>query len=303
MFQATLLILVSAATLAAADFDVRDQAEFNKIFPKDAKVQKLASGFMFIEGPVWISQDGGYLVFSDIPANEMKRWDAAGGVKTFRKPSGSANGNTLDREGRLLSAQHDGRLTRTEKDGKVVTIADKFEGKPLHAPNDVVVKSDGTIWFTDPDYVAREGATPGKNVYRLSSNGTTLTAVVTGLEKPNGLCFSPDERTLYVAEAGPAHNIRAYPVNSNGSLGTMKVLATIDNRFPDGIRCDAAGRVWSSAGDGIHIFSPSGALIAKVLTPEGPANLAFGGAKGTTVFITAATSLFSVEALVRGAKR
>lgn len=303
MLKATLLILVSAATLAAADFDILDQAEFNKIFPKDAKVQKLATGFMFIEGPVWISQGGGYLVFSDIPANEMKRWDAAGGVKTFRKPSGSANGNTLDREGRSLSAQHDGLLTRTEKDGRVVTIADKFEGKALHAPNDVVVKSDGTIWFTDPDYVTREGVTPGKNVYRLDEKASKLTAVVTGFEKPNGLCFSPDERTLYVAEAGSAHAIRAFPVNANGTLGTMRPFAVLDSRFPDGIRCDAAGRVWSSAGDGIHIFSPSGALIAKILVPEGPANLGFGGPKGTTVFITSGTSLFSVEALVGAAKK
>jgi gluconolactonase len=305
MTKIGLLLSLAAFTLAAADFEVGDPAEFQKLFPKDAKVTKLAGGLQFVEGPIWIPEGGGFLVFSDIPANELKRWDAKGGVQTFRKPSGNANGNTLDREGRLLSAEHNGRVSRTEKDGKVVTIVDKSEGKQLSSPNDVVVTSDGAIWFTDPDYglAGRTRETPGNYVYRFDPANSRLTAVVRDTDKPNGLCFSPDERTLYVADSGMPRHIRAFPVNAGGTLGAGKVLAVLDKGAPDGIRCDEGGRVWSSSGDGVQIFSPAGKLLARILLPESAANLTFGGPNGRTLYMTARTSLYAVDTLVGAARR
>ena len=301
----TLLLVLFTAPLQSKDFDIADRAEFNKLFPKDAAVQKLAGGLQFVEGPVWIEEKGGYLVFSDIPADEMKRWDPAGGVKTFRKPSGNANGNTLDREGRLLTAEHAGRVSRTEKNGTVVTVADAFQGRKLSSPNDAVVRSDGTIWFTDPDYGlgARQRETPGNYVYRYDPAAASLTAVIKNLDKPNGLCFSPDEQRLYVADSGQPHDIHAYSVRTDGSLGEARLFATVDKGVPDGIRCDEGGRVWSSSGDGVQIFSPKGALIARILLPESAANLAFGGPKGTTLYITARTSVYGIETSVRQARR
>jgi len=298
--------MITAAALAAADFEIKNQAEFDKIFPKDAKVQKLAGGQGFIEGPVWVRErGGGYLVFSDIPADELKRWDPTGGVKVLRKPSGASNGNTLDRQGRLVTAEHMGRVSRTGKDGTVKTIVSTFEGKRLSSPNDVVVKSDGTIWFTDPDYGlgTRSKETPGNWVYRYSPRGGKLTPVVRTGDKPNGLCFSPNERILYVADSGAPHHIRSFTVQANGTLTNEKVFAVVDKGVPDGIRCDAGGRVWSSSGDGVQIFSASGDLIARILLPESAANLAFGGANGRTLYMTARTSLYAVETSVRGANR
>jgi gluconolactonase len=304
--QIVAVLFAATASVSGADFEVKNQAEFDKLFPRDAKVQKIAGGLMFTEGPVWIPEKGGgYLIFSDIPADELKRWDPAGGVKTFRKPSGSANGNTVDREGRLITAEHMGRVSRTEKDGTVKTLVSTFEGKSLSSPNDVVVKSDGSIWFTDPDYGLgkRQKETPGNWVYRYNPVGSKLTAVVRDGDKPNGLCFSPDERTLYVADSGAPHHIRAFTVRANRTLTNARVFAVIDKGIPDGIRCDEGGRVWSSSGDGVQVFSPKGELIARVLLPEAAANPAFGGPNGRTLYATARTSLYSVETLVRGARR
>jgi len=307
MLRHLLVLTVSAALIqTASDFEVVDQAAFQRLFPKNASVQKLAGGFQFVEGPVWVSAPGGgYLVFSDLRANELKRWDPAGGTRTFRAPSGSSNGNTLDREGRLLTAEHAGRLSRTEKDGTVVTLVDAFNGMKLSSPNDVVVRSDGTIWFTDPEYglAGRKKATPGNYVYRYDERSQTLTPIVTDMANPNGLCFSPDESILYVANSGKPPQIRAYPIRSSAPAQTEgRVFASIDKGIPDGIRCDELGNVWSSSGDGVQIFSPAGQLIARVLLPESAANLAFGGPAGRTVFMTARTSLYSVESLVGGAR-
>jgi gluconolactonase len=302
----TVWLLAATALAAAADFEIRDQAGFNQLFPKDAKVEKIAGGFQFIEGPVWIGDEsGGYLVFSDIPAGQLKRWDPAGGAKVFRDPSGNANGNTTDLEGRLVTAEHHGRISRTEKDGKVVTIASTYQGKRLNSPNDVIVSSDGAIWFTDPDYGlgSRQKEAPGNYVYRLDPRTHKVNAVVTDTNRPNGLCLSPDERTLYVADSGTPRHIRAFTVQADKTVDAGRVFATIDKGAPDGIRCDQAGRVWSSAGDGVRIFSPKGTLIATVLVPESPANLGFGGPRGTTLYITARTSLYKVETLVRDGRR
>jgi gluconolactonase len=303
-FKAFVVMALSAALLqTSSDFDAADPAAFQKLIPKSARVQKVAGDQKFVEGPVWVDgPGGGYLIFSDIPANELKRWDAAGGVKTFRAPSGSSNGNTLDRDGRLVTAEHAGRVSRTEKDGTVVTVVDSVEGKKLSSPNDVVVRSDGTIWFTDPEYglAGRKKETPGNYVYRFDPATKGITAIVTDMQNPNGLCFSPDEATLYVANSGKPPTIRAYSVGSGTGPATGRVFATIDKGVPDGIRCDEQGNVWSSSGDGVQIFSPSGSLIGRILLPESAANLAFGGPTGRTVYMTARTSIYAVDTSVRG---
>ena len=283
-------------------FTVVDEAAFGQLLPADAELTQVTTGHQFVEGPVWIDEDGGYLVFSDIPANELKRWDPTNGTQTFRAPSNSANGNTLDLEGRLVTAQHDGHLTRTNENGTPVILVERYMGAHLSSPNDVVVKSDGTMWFTDPSYGLgdeREQETPGNYVYRFDPALTDTTAVVMDVQMPNGLCFSPDESLLYVADAGDAAHIRAFEVNDDGTVSGGEVYATIDERFPDGIRCDELGNVWASSGDGVQIFSPAGDLIARILVPEGPANLAFGGPDGTTVYVTSGTSVYSIPSLVR----
>jgi gluconolactonase len=289
-------------TPSVPGFEIIDQAAFERLFARDAAVWKLASGFKFAEGPVWMTGAGaaGYLVFSDVPANEMKRWDATDGVRTFRAPSGSANGNTRDRDGRLLTAEHAGRISRTDANGAVVTLVDAFEGKRLNSPNDVIVSRDGSVWFTDPAYglAGRKQETPGNYVYRLTPVSKALVPVVTDLGDPNGLCLSPDEQTLYVANSAKPPVVRAYPVTAAVPF-VGRAFATIDKGVPDGIRCDALGNVWSSAGDGVQIFDASGARIGRILLPETAANLAFGGQDVHTVYITASSSLYAVDRLLR----
>lgn len=289
-----------AVVEGAPRFEIIDQAAFERLFATDAVIRKIAAGFTFAEGPVWMDGPGsvGYLVFSDVPANEMKRWDAADGVRTFRAPSGSANGNTRDRNGRLLTAEHAGRISRTEVNGTVVTLVDAFDGKRLNSPNDVIVSRDGSVWFTDPAYglAGRKQETPGNYVYRLNPTTKTLTPVVTDLSDPNGLCLSPDEHTLYVANSAKPPVVRAYAVDATVPF-KGRSFAAIDKGVPDGIRCDAFGNVWSSAGDGVQIFDASGARVGRILVPETAANLAFGGPDGRTVFITASSSLYAVDRL------
>lgn len=294
------LLLISLA-VTAADFEIKDEAEFKRIFPQNAKVTRLETNMQFVEGPTWMP--AGFLVFSDIPANELKRWDAKGGLGTFRKPSNNANGNTIDREGRLVTAEHTAhRISRTAKDGKVETIVEQFEGKNLNSPNDVVVKSDGTFWFTDPDYGlgGRKKEQAGNYVYRYDERSKSLTPVVKDFDKPNGLCFSPDEKKLYVADSGKPRHIRVFDVQPSGTADNGRVFAIIDKGGPDGIRCDAEGRVWSSSGDGAQIFAPDGHLIARILLPEAAANLTFGK---KTLYLTARKSLYSVETKATMAKR
>ena len=291
-------------SLGAADFDIRDRAEFDKIIAPQAKLQRIATGMQCTEGPVWIPAQGGYLVFSDIPADELKKWTAKEGLTTFRKPSRNANGNLLDRQGRLLSCEHSGRrVSRLEKDGSLVTVVDRFGEKRFNSPNDLAVKSDHTIWFTDPDYGRRGWSRDygGCYVFRYDPQTQALTAVARDFDMPNGIAFSPDERRLYVADSGQPHHIRVFDVQPGGTLANGRVFCEIDKGVPDGIRCDADGRVWSSAGDGLHIFAPDGKLIGKVLVSETPANLCFGGADGRTLFITAQKSLYALPVRVRGA--
>ncbi|PAW89885.1 MAG: gluconolactonase [Pedosphaera sp. Tous-C6FEB] len=312
MHTAKLLLpsFLLATRAFAADFEIRNEAEFKLCVPANTKVERLGTDMKFLEGPQWVPADGGYLVFSDIPSNELKKWTKAGGVTTFRNPSQNANGNTLDNSGRLVTAEHSGRrISVTEKDGTIKTVVDKFEGKRLNSPNDVVVKGDGSLWFTDPDYgLPTDPATkqktgkeqPGNYVYRFDPMSAQLTAVAKDFDKPNGLCFSPDEKRLYVADSGAPKHIRAFDVKPDGQLANGAVFAKIDKGAPDGIRCDTAGRVWSSAADGVHIYAPSGELIGKILVPESPANLAFGGSDLKTLYITARKSLYAIPVGVKG---
>jgi len=311
-FSRIIFSLLTSIAATAAEFDIRNEAEFKRCVAPEAKVQKLAGGMNFLEGPQWFPGEGGYLVFSDIPANELKKWTAAGGVTTFRAPSQNINGNTRDGAGRLISAEHGGRrVSVTEKDGAVKTVVDRFDGKKFNSPNDVVVKSDGTVWFTDPDYglptnpqtKQKEGREqPGNFVFRFDPKDGKITAVVRDFDKPNGLAFSPDEKRLYIADSGAPKHIRVFNVQPDGTLEGGRAFCKIDKGALDGIRCDAAGRVWSSAGDGVHIFAPDGSLIGKILVPEAPANLCFGGPDFRTLYITARKSLYSIPVLTRGAK-
>ena len=310
LLLATFSLTAPAAALRAADFQITDAAEFARCVPAGAKVEKLAGDMNFIEGPVWIKA-GGYLVFSDIPKNELMQWSAASGTKTYRAPSQQANGNTLDRTGRLVTCEHSGRRVAVqEKDGTLRTVVDSFEGKKLNSPNDVVVKSDGTLYFTDPDYglktnpatqqkEGREQA--GHFVYRHDPQTGRTTALVRDFVQPNGLAFSPDETFLYIAYSGAPKHIRRFAVAADGTLSGGEVFCQIDVGGPDGIRVDQAGRVWSSAGDGVQIFSPAGTRIGKILVPEATANLCFGGADGKTLFLTARKSLYAITVSVPGA--
>ncbi len=306
-FAALAALILQPAT-ASAQVVVVDEAAMRDLIDADAKVEKLADGMKFIEGPVWTGEGAeARLIFSDIPANELKEWSPAGGLKVFRNPSNNTNGNTLDREGRLVSAEHSARrISRTEADGSVVVVVDRADGKRFNSPNDVVVKSDGTFWFTDPPYGLPRGEEKeldGHFVFRHDPRNGQTTRVSSAHDMPNGLAFSPDESRLYVADSGKPRNIQIYDVRDDGSLSEGRVFCTIDKGGPDGIRVDAAGNVWSSAGDGVQIFAPSGALVGRVLCPESPANLAFGGSDGKSLFMTSRTGLYRVPVKIGAAER
>ena len=295
-----------------------DATEFKKLLAEDAQVEKLAGGFGFLEGPVWTNRDGGYLIFSDIPRHELKKWSQKEGVTTFRAPSNN-NGNTRDSQGTLITAEHDGRrVVRTGTDGTIDVLVDRYQGKRLNSPNDVVVKRDGTIWFTDPPYGLpnrTEGKELDKNyVFRFDPKSGQLTTLVDDFDMPNGLAFSPDERILYIADSGKPAHIRAFDVRDDGSITNDRVFCTLDKGIPDGFRCDTEGRVWTSAGDGVHLFATDGSLIGKIITPDAPgrfdpnkigpevpANVCFGGPQWSTLYITACTSLYRIETKVKGA--
>lgn len=300
--------LIAVVSLLAAEgesFAIKDPSQFRKCVAPEAKVQKLASDMGFTEGPAW--HPDGFLIFSDIPNNELKKWSREGGVTTFRKPSQNINGNTIDLQGRLMSAEHSGRrVSVTEKDGTVKAVVTEFEGKKFNSPNDVVMISDGTVWFTDPPYGLPRGETKeqeGNFAFRFDPKTQKTTVVARDFDMPNGLVFSPNEKKLYVADSGRPKHIRSFDVSPQGAVRSNGPFSVIDKGGPDGIRVDAEGRVWSSAGDGVHIFATDGSLIGKILTPEGPANLCFGGPDGKTLFITARKSLYSIPVLVSAPQR
>lgn len=257
-------------------------------------VRKIADGFRFIEGPVFLPD--GSLIFSDIPADVLLRWDGRNLPGVFRRPSGQANGNTLDREGRLVTCEHwNRRVTRTEKNGEVTVLADAFEGKPLNSPNDAVVKSDGSVWFTDPSYGAgdRGEAQPVRGVYRLDPESKRLTLVAKGFDQPNGLCFSPDEKRLYVADSAAPHHIRAFDVRDDGTLANDRVFAVIERGGPDGIRCAKNGDLYSSEDRGVAIFGPDGKMKGLIPVPETPANLCFSPDE-KKIYATARHGLYEI---------
>ena len=281
-----------------------------------ADVEVLFADCLWAEGPVWFN-DGGFLVWSDIPNNRMLRWVAGSGVSVFRSPANFTNGNTRDRQGRLVTCEHGGRqVTRTEPDGSITVIADRHAGKRLNSPNDVVVKSDGTIWFTDPNYgilsdyegYKAEMEQEGCFVYRVDPSSREVRAAVTDMVKPNGLAFSIDEKILYVADSGfshdPAgpHHIRAYEVRDDGRLGPGRVFAEVSPGLPDGFRLDVEGNVWTSCGDGIVCFSPTGEPLGKIRVGAMVSNLTFGGPRRNRIFMTATKQLCAVYVGVQGAQ-
>lgn len=288
---------------------------FARLFNGTAQVERLFTGCRFAEGPAWFG-GGRYLVWSDIPNDRMMRYDETdGSVGVFRHPAGNSNGNTVDRQGRLVTCEHGGRrVSRTEHDGTVVTVADRWQGKRLNSPNDVVVKSDGSIWFTDPSYGIESDYEGNKaeseigacHVYRVDPATGAVEAVITDMVRPNGLAFSLDETKLYVSDTGRTHgdhlpaHIRVFDVRERGTLSGGDVFADSTAGLFDGFRLDTDGRIWTSAADGIHCCDPDGTLIGKVRVPEIVLNCTFGGAKFNTLYITAATSLYAVRLTVNG---
>ena len=287
---------------------------FNDCLIGHARVERLWTGARWSEGPAWFAA-GRYLVWSDIPNNRMLRYDECGdAVSVFRNPANNSNGNTVDRQGRLVSCEHLARrVTRTELDGSVTVIADRFEGKRFNSPNDVVVKSDGSIWFSDPTYGIMmdyegdraEAEMDGCHVYRVDPSGS-ITRVADDYMKPNGLAFSPDESLLYIADTGASHDpdgpahIRRHTVNDDGTLGKGEVVADCTAGLFDGFRVDRDGRIWTSAADGVHCLLPDGTLIGKIHIPEFVGNVCFGGPKLNRLFICGTTSLYSAFLNVNG---
>ncbi len=289
-------------------------ARFAPLVNGHARLEQVASGCRWAEGPAWFG-GGRYLVWSDIPNDRMLRYDDTdGSVSVFRAPAGYTNGHTVDRAGRLVSCEHGGRrVSRTEHDGTVVTLADRFEGKRLNSPNDVIVRTDGSVWFTDPSYGIDSDFEGNKaaseigacNVYRIDPADGTVTAVVTDMVRPNGLAFSPDESRLYVADTGATHRpgqpreIRVYDV-AGATAGNGRQLCVCEDGLFDGFRLDSDGRIWTSAGAAVACYLPDGTLIGRVRMPETVANLCWGGAKYNVLYICATTSLYALRVMVNG---
>ncbi|MEM7567684.1 MAG: SMP-30/gluconolactonase/LRE family protein, partial [Pseudomonadota bacterium] len=288
------------------DFEVLDP-RFTKLAMPNVHMETLHTGTRWAEGPAWFAA-GRYLLWSDIPNDRVMRWDATdGSVSVFSQGAGHHNGHTVDREGRLVSCEHRGRrVSRIEPDGSVTTLADSFEGKRLNSPNDAVVASDGAIWFTDPTYGIdseyegdkAESEIGSSNVYRIDPSGR-IAIVADDFVKPNGLAFSPDESVLYIADTGATHeedgprHIRRFSVDG-AKLSGGDVFATCDVGLFDGFRVDTDGHIWTSAGDGVHCYTPDGDKIGRIVTDEVVANVEFGGPKRNRLFICATTTLRAV---------
>ncbi|MCF7763910.1 MAG: SMP-30/gluconolactonase/LRE family protein [Verrucomicrobia bacterium] len=288
------LALALTVSLSASAF-----ADLSKIVSPDAAVEKLGDGMEFTEGPVWISS-GKMVVFSDIPNSVLMEWTKEGGLKEHRKVE-QANGNLLDLQGNLLSCQHGGRnVIKTDDAGKVTVLADRFDGKKLNSPNDLAIRSNGEIWFTDPSYGLRgePGEIDGKWVYRLTQDGK-VTVLYKDHDMPNGIAFSPDEKRVYIADTGKVGKILAFDVTETGLLGGP--VFEIDIRC-DGMCIDTEGNIYTTSRGGIHVFDKDGKKLGVIETPEDPANVCFGGENYDTLFITARTGLYSVVTKARGAK-
>ncbi len=292
------------------------EPEFRSLVLSNAELLTLGEGLAWAEGPVWFA-DANQLLVSDLPNDRILRWSEDGGLSLFRQPSGFANGHTRDRQGRLIGCSHQYRcITRLELDGSETVLANRYQGLRLNSPNDVVVHNDGAIWFTDPHYGINTDYEGGKQhaelparVYRLDPATAELAVVADDFVGPNGLCFSPDESLLYIAESGaqfapdPVQHIRVFEVEHGRLLRKGRVFHKVEPGFADGMRCDEDGRVWTSAGDGVHCLSPEGALLGKVLTGGVVANLTFGGRYRSRLFLCASHALMAIYTNVRGAAR
>ncbi len=297
----------------AEAFEVYDE-RFRALLLPDSRLEKLADGCIWAEGPVWLPDDS--VVWSDIPNNRMLRWSAAAGVETFRQPSNFSNGNTLDRQGRLVTCEHGGRrVSRTEADGTVVALAERYQGGRFNSPNDVVVRPDGSVWFTDPPYGILAGteegyASPseqdGCHVYRLDPASSIITRVIDDMVKPNGLAFAPDGQQLYVADTGASHDpdgphhIRVFDIVDNVSLANGRLFAEINPGLPDGFRFDHNGYLYTSSADSIQVVTQEGERLGKILVPEPIANCCFGGPQYNQLYITATSSLYVIQLNTRG---
>jgi len=296
-------------------FEVLDP-RFTALVFGNVHVETLYTGTRWAEGPAYFPA-GRYLLWSDIPNDRVLRWDeTSGAVSEFMRPSMNQNGHSVDLQGRLVACEHRGRcISRIGFDGRRAVLADRFEGKRLNSPNDLVVKSDGTIWFTDPTYGidsdyegdAADSEIGASLVYRLDPATGALRAVATDFVKPNGLAFSPDESLLYIVDTGATHvpdgprHIRVFTVGEGGALSGGAVFATCQVGLFDGLRVDVHGNIWTSAGDGVHCYAPDGALIGKIRIDEVVANVEFGGPKRNRLFICATTSLRAVYLNTAGA--
>jgi gluconolactonase len=269
-----------------------------------ASIAKISTGHQFTEGPVWRAD--GTLLFSDIPADRIY----TDTKEIFREPSGQSNGLTLDREGRLIAAEHKTRrVTRTEEDGTITVLAETYEGKKFNSPNDVIVRSDGMIFFTDPPYGLEGGMANSElgfsGVYAIDPETKAVTLVGKNFNKPNGLCLSPDEKMLYVADTEGDHepsekvgDIWVFGIGEAGTYEGGRVFCQLP--YPDGIKADTQGNIWATCEDGVRVYGPAGDLLETVTLPEGPANCAFGGKDGKTLYVTARTSVYTVKASVAG---
>lgn len=307
---------IQASDRQASDrpgFEVHDR-RFARYLLANAALEELASGFRWIEGPVWMG-DWDCLLFQDLPRDRTMRWSERDGVSVFRAPSDYANGQARDREGRLVACAHRARrVTRTEHDGRITVLADRHGGRRLNAPNDVVVHSDGTIWFTDPLYGIANDYEGGRQdseqppaLYRLDPATGRLAVAADDLDGPNGLAFSPDERRLYVCETGdqahenPQQHIRVFDVAEDGGLTGGAVFHAVSPGYCDGLKADADGNLWASAADGVHCLSPDGVLLGKVLVPHRVSNVAFGGLHRNRLFIAGSQHLYAIHLDRRGA--
>ncbi|MCC6629798.1 MAG: SMP-30/gluconolactonase/LRE family protein [Chloroflexi bacterium] len=299
----------------AGNFDVVSD-ELRAILGPNPELLQVASGFAFTEGACYLPI-GDFFVWSDIPNNRIWRWSERDGLVIFREPTGHANGNTVDRQGRLLSCETSGRkVTVTEPDGRTWTLVDRYLGRQLTSPNDIVVKSDGSIWFTDPDYGAlvefghHQPVEQARNrVYRFDPATSQFDGVVETMDKPNGLAFSPDESVLYVSDSGRTHgedrnhHVMAFDVVGGRRLARPRVLAEVAVHVPDGLRVDAAGNIYVTAGDGVQVFDPTGRRLGAILTPEVAANCAFGGPNYDRLLICATSTIWIIQLQTQGARR
>ncbi len=277
---------------------------FTNLFPQKPKIERIATGFQFTEGPVWFAEQE-YLLFSDIPANKIYKLSCDHNLTIFRESSNHANGLTRDKQGRLITCEHETRqITRTEKDGSITVLVDRFQSKKLNSPNDVVVKSDGFIYFTDPPYgiELKQQEQPIQGVYRLSPDGKEIILVAADFAKPNGLAFSPDEKQLYINDS-EHHHLRIFDVQSDGNLTNSHVfydMKTDKEGLPDGMKVDIEGHIYCTGGGGIWVFDSVGNHLGTIVTPEIAANCAWGDQDLRSLYITARTSLYRIRVNIPG---